>query len=160
MAGTVFYNVEKVDEAIKNRDPLMEHVQNAMAHGFPIEAIVILHSLMENYTYKLLHMLNIPYKASDRLFQCLEYLKMHVDAKDILLDDSVIDGEGVALYLEEQLFASGLAEEIGEWRKERNLMIHDVAIEAWSVEKLMDLAMEGKRLFEAYEKILCERRFF
>lgn len=160
MAGTVFYNVEKVDEAIKNRDPLMEHVQNAMAHGFPIEAIVILHSLMENYTYKLLHMLNIPYKASDRLFQCLEYLKMHVDAKDIQAKCGDMDGESIAVYLDANLFGSGLAEAIGEWRKERNLMIHDVAIEEWSVEKLMDLAMEGRRLFEAYEKILCERRFF
>ncbi len=65
-----------------------------------------------------------------------------------------MDGESIAVYLEEQLFSSGLAADIGEWRKERNLMIHDVAIEEWSVNKLMEMAVEGKRLFLNYERMV------
>lgn len=154
MAGTVFYNVEKADIALENRDNLMAHIEYSMAKGFYIEAIVILHSMMENYTYKMLHILHIPYKASDRLFQCLEYLKQHVEEKDIQAGLKNIDDESIVIHLTEQLFESGLAKDIGKWRKERNLMIHDIAIEDLSKERFSIIAIEGKHLFEEYEKVL------
>ncbi|MBQ2830783.1 MAG: hypothetical protein IJF15_07205 [Oscillospiraceae bacterium] len=154
MAGTVFYNADKADLAIKNRDELMAHVEASITNGFYIEATVILHSMIENYTYKLLHILNIPYKASDRLFQCMAYLKKHIDENDIHADLEHISNEAVAAYFSKHLFASGLAGAISTWRKERNLIIHDVAIEELSKERFLLLAAEGKRLFEVYEEIL------
>ena len=157
MAGTVFYNTNKVDLAIKNRDELMLHVEESIAKGFYIEAVVILHSLMENYTYKLLHILSIPYKASDRLFQCLEYLKIHVDKNDICVNLECLENESVSEYFFANLFSNGLADHIGAWRKKRNLMIHDVAIEELSKERFLALAIEGNQLFEEYETVL--RRF-
>ena len=68
----------------------------------------------------------------------------------------MMDDDSIATCLATSLFDSGLVSAIGEWRKARNLLIHDVAIEELSIQQLTDLAKEGEELFLTYERVLMD----
>lgn len=156
MTGTAYYEREKVNYVILNRDSIIDRIENCMDNNFYVEAIIIIHSLIENYTYRVLQELNIPYKSGDKVFHCMNYLRWQLgdgNDKDVsfLPENLVVLQEDVKSHLYENLIASMLFARISKWRLDRNILVHDIAIEDRNDEKTSKLAKEGLELFLEYE---------
>ena len=146
MSVTPYYYPEKAFQVFQTFPSFIEQAEKAFDSGFYLECLVIIHSLMENGTYALLLSLNIPFKAADRMFQCLEYLKLHLTLADI--------DEKAAAVLQAELIDSGLLTKISEWRVERNIVIHDTVITPYPKTKLEELSREGMKLVQEYFRVL------
>ena len=148
MAVTAYDYPQKVYSVFSKRASCTERARIAHTRGFDLEALVILHSLMENYTYILLILLGISFNSADRIFQCLEYLKLHIDYEDINPD--------IAKYLRKQLIESNYIDKLYLWRQHRNEIIHDYAIGSFSKDWLDLLASQGFELFDKLADVVEE----
>ena len=145
MSVTAFYHPETVFRVRRTREACLARAREALAGGWYLECLTVVHSLMENYTYALLLTLGIPFKAADRMFQCLEYVKLHLREEDL-------PAEAAAL-LKAELMESGLEERLSLWRSCRNVLVHDFAIAEHPREEGAALAAEGLLLAEAYAAV-------
>jgi len=142
MSVTPYYHPEAAKDVTLYYADHLKRAEDAHRLGWYLESLMIVYSIMENYTYRLLLLINIPFKAKDRMFQCMEYLKQHMADRDL--------PEAVEMSLLKEFSDNDLLDRISDWRIKRNLMIHDYAIRVFTKEEMTEISMEGIRLVRLY----------
>lgn len=138
------------DEKGKRFEVLIGKIDEALIDKYYVEAIALTYALFEERTYTLLDRLNIPYKSKDKIFQCLEYFKDHVQTRNISVTSSRCSLDELIDWLKAEFLDSGLIDNIQKWREKRNDVIHDLAKQNIDYSDLEVLATEGRDYFRKY----------
>ena len=147
----------RINEKGKRYEFLVERIDVALHAGFYAEAMSLTYALFEDRTYRLLDHLGIPYKNSDKLFNCLTYLKKHVvDNHTVPATPSGCTSAELVAWLQAEFFSSNLVSNIDIWRKERNDVIHDLAKRDIDYAALSSVAQEGRDYFRRYTALIMQ----
>ena len=99
---------------------LVRRTDESLEEGFYVEAIALTYALMEERTYRLLDRLGIAYRHSDKLSNCIGYLRDSITNRTISVMSGKIGTDALNEWLDQVFLSSGLINDIDVWRKQRN----------------------------------------
>ncbi|EHZ2983404.1 hypothetical protein K5O26_000684 [Enterococcus faecalis] len=144
----------RINEKGKRFEFLVARLDEAKDKGYYIEAMAIAYALLEERTYSLLDKLGIPYRSRDKLYNCLEFFREHVNDRKITITPNKITVDELTDWLKIEFFDSGLVDNIQCWRDKRNNVVHDLAKTTIDYSDLKEPSDNGSEYFRTYSALI------